>query len=168
MSNDQPTTKKRTLNAADNQDSRGTVVRTSGAGSGVVVPPPIDPRVVGHNLPSRESRLIDERAETQVATTAWLFFARGAKQGQLLELTTDYIPFGLTNDHPITIGDGAIDNLQTAIVKRDGDWFLCDLKSPAGISLNDGLLGVDVPGPHKLGDGDRITIGNTLLIFKKV
>ncbi len=168
MTDDRPTTKKRILNLTGSQDARETAVRRPSATTDGVTPPPIAQQNMGERQPENAKKLADDRAELQLATTAWVFFARGQNQGQLVELSQDYIPIGRTKGCSIIIEDSYSSTIDTLIIKRDNRWLLCDIAAPGVIGVNEGTLGKDVTAPHSLQDGDHITIGKTELIFKRV
>ena len=62
----------------------------------------------------------------------------------------------------IVIGDAKISREHARLIFGNGVWFLLDLSSANGTFLN----GQKVIGQHRLASGDKIKIGDTVLVFE--
>jgi len=131
--------------------------------AGPPLPPPPGPKVTRRLAPERES------ARTQILRTptsthlAWLVFTSGSRFGHELRLTDE----GLLGRNPelcaIVLDDPAVSEQHTRISFEGGQFVVYDLGSTNGTIVN-GSEATKQP----LVDGDRLTLGETELVFIEV
>ena len=134
-------------------------------GWGLVGPPSVE-LFVGNDLKKGdlacEARLQEGEEKVEPAATPTLVVhADGADRTVLL--SRDVMTIGRLPDCDIVLRDKGASR-RHAQLKRDGagTWTITDLGSTNGMKLN----GASVQS-RELGDGDRITIGSTLLVFRR-
>ena len=94
-----------------------------------------------------------------------LHIVEGPMEGQLYKLTGDTIFVGRSQKNDIQIRDKTISRKQIKLFKIGNKFFVEDLKSTNGTLLNGNPI---TPGEgFEIGDGDLITIGDTVLRFSE-
>lgn len=99
-------------------------------------------------------------------TFAWLVVVKGARPGQLYQLTEDKrgLRIGRSGKCNIALGQDGSVSTEHAQVYREGEhWVIHDLASANGTFLNGEQI-----YHQKLEENDRITIGETVLVFKQI
>src|SRR5690606_380275 len=105
----------------------------------------------------RPSEPLAAKGPTVVAARpAWLETPRGR-----FELADRLVSIGRAPSNSIVLDDVAVDGMHAHLEPLDGQWYLRDLGSRGGTWLND--ESVDVP--KRLKSGQRITLGQTELVF---
>lgn len=77
-------------------------------------------------------------------------------------LHADVVTLGRLPECDIQVPDAGASRQHARIARRDGGWVLTDLGSTNGTLVND-----QIAQDHVLEDGDRITIGETVLEFRR-
>lgn len=90
-----------------------------------------------------------------------LFVVRGRDQGRHFQLSQSVLRLGREAGSEIQLFDSEASRTHAEVrVQQDGTWELLDLKSSNGTRVNG-----DVVSKHVLRSGDRVEIGETLMIF---
>ncbi len=92
---------------------------------------------------------------------ASLFIIKGADQGKRFELKAKIVGLGRDNSNPIRLHDTEVSRRHAEVRRVEDTFQLVDLKSANGTYLNDEPVG-EVP----LKTGDRVRLGQTVLIFQ--
>ncbi|MEX2327358.1 MAG: FHA domain-containing protein, partial [Pseudomonadales bacterium] len=90
-----------------------------------------------------------------------LIMIKGDFIGQVYELTSDVTMIGRSDDVDLVVSDISISRRHAMIVNRTEGFHLSDLGSTNGTSLNK----VPVTCPSKLGEGDKVTLGEVTFKF---
>ncbi|MBN1995399.1 MAG: FHA domain-containing protein [Anaerolineae bacterium] len=114
--------------------------------------------------PQAKTELLD----TTPPTFAWVVIREGMRAGKIYHLNPDDTTIGRDTDCDVILDDSAISrqHVKIRVLKNsegEQEFVLHDLATPNGTKLN----GEEVV-KHPLKDGDRIEIGRTVLVFKKV
>ena len=91
-----------------------------------------------------------------------LFYIEGNKQGASYELAPPGASIGREADNDIILDSEESSRYNSKLEFKDGEWFLKDLGSTNGTKLNDVNISTEV----RLSEGDRIKIGNEVLLFR--
>lgn len=126
------------------------------------------PGSVGYAGVVGSSAVKTELLNTSPPTFAWLVMLEGLRPGKIYHLNPDSTTIGRDIDCDIIIDDSAVSrqHVKIRLIKNDDnqkEFVLHDLATPNGTKLN-GQEVVKEP----LQDGDRIEIGRTVLVFKRV
>ncbi|MAI73119.1 MAG: peptide-binding protein [Rhodopirellula sp.] len=90
-----------------------------------------------------------------------LFVVRGRDQGRHFQLSQSVLRLGREAGSDIQLFDSEASRMHAEVrVQQDGTWELLDLNSSNGTRVNG-----DVVSTHVLRSGDRVEIGETLMIF---
>lgn len=117
--------------------------------------PPFEPA----SPPSSKTVILDTKAPIM----AWLVMEKGDRQGQTLRLQAGDTVIGRLGTCDIALNDPAVSR-QHAKVRQEGeDFFIYDLAA-----TNPVLVNKQPVTRHRLVEGDRIELGNTVLVFKRV
>jgi len=92
---------------------------------------------------------------------ASLIFLEGPRAGQELELPEGGLLLGRTGDVDLTLDDLEVSGHHAEIRLKDGAWFITDLNSSNGTSVN----GKEIASV-RLADGDVAEVGHTRLRFR--
>jgi hypothetical protein len=103
----------------------------------------------------------DQTILSSGGSSARLLVEEGILTGQQFTLSQDEAVFGRDSDLALTIQDPEISRRHARIRWQQGEYVLEDLGSTNGTMLN----GVQIREPHVLKNGDRIGVGQTLLLF---
>jgi len=95
-------------------------------------------------------------------TLAYLFMEKGTHVGKEFRLT-EVTSIGRAEDNLIVLDDPAVGRYQAKIKLEDGNFFVYDLAA-----TNPTLVNGQRILKHKLSDGDRIHVGETVLVFKAI
>lgn len=130
--------------------------------------PPARPREIPRRpTPLRADQTVLISQEKAEPTLAWLVITAGAPVGQLFTLNPDTTSIGRDRQNDIVLDDEGCSRQHARVkVEREEEevkFYLFDLASTNGTFVN----GEQVYR-HQLVDGDRVTIGETELVFKKV
>jgi hypothetical protein len=149
------------------------VVREAAAerGWGLVGPPEIEFRTddsLGRGQFGCEATLVEgepEPAPTPSATggEAAIVLLEEGHEARTYQLHKQSVAIGRLPECDIVISDPGASRRHATITREDGgEYVLTDLGSTNGTLVND-----EPVGEHVLSDGDRITIGNTVLEFRR-
>lgn len=109
--------------------------------------------------PSSKTVVLDTKAPTM----AWLVMEKGDRQGQTFRLQAGDTMIGRLGTCDIALNDPAVSR-QHAKVRQEGeDFYIYDLAA-----TNPVLVNKQPVTRHRLVEGDRIELGNTVLVFKRV
>ncbi len=151
------------------EDRKETTVRNLSAPSAPPVAPPLPPPVVAaapaEKIAEQEPAVPSILTETAVA---WLYCIRGKKQGVLLPLEAEFITVGSADNCMLIVEDEQIAHYHAALIKREDGWLICDLGAAGGTLVNNRFAGRDTANPAHLLDGDRIVVGETEFVFKRI
>jgi hypothetical protein len=86
----------------------------------------------------------------------------GPTQGKVFELAKDRISLGRLPESDVLLSDPGASRRHAEIRQQDGGWVIADLGSTNGTMVNELTI-----GERPLQDGDRITIGRTVLEFRR-
>ena len=86
----------------------------------------------------------------------------GPTQGKVFELAKDRISLGRLPESDVLLSDPGASRRHAEIRHQDGGWMIADLGSTNGTMVNELTI-----GERPLHDGDRITIGRTVLEFRR-
>lgn len=125
-------------------------------------PPPPPP--VTHHVADDEVTQVLSTPVTNEALVAWLVVATGAARGRDYRLPGGMLRMGHGPNCEIRIaGDTYISTQHAEITFRQGAFWIKDLNSTNGTFVN------EVPVSEiALGDGDRVKVGMTELVFKSL
>ncbi len=84
------------------------------------------------------------------------------KPGKVFELTKDRVIIGRLPESDVSVNDPGVSRRHAEIRRQDGDFLLVDLGSTNGTRVNEAPIGERV-----LEEGDRITVGRTVLEFRR-
>ena len=93
---------------------------------------------------------------------ATLVLLDGDRASRTFRLHIDVVTLGRLPECDIQVPDAGASRQHARITRRDGGWVLTDLGSTNGTLVNESTI-----GEHALEDGDRITIGATVLEFRR-
>jgi hypothetical protein len=85
----------------------------------------------------------------------------GPSPGKVFALTTDRVSLGRLPESDVLLSDPGASRRHAEIRHQDGRWVIVDLGSTNGTMVNEAKV-----GERQLTDGDRITIGHTVLEFR--
>ena len=85
----------------------------------------------------------------------------GPAPGKVFELTKDRLSLGRLPDSDIPLTDPGASRRHAEIRRENGEWVIADMGSTNGTMVNEHAV-----GERALHDGDRITIGRTVLEFR--
>lgn len=85
----------------------------------------------------------------------------GPAPGKVFELTKDRLSLGRLPDSDIPLADPGASRRHAEIRRENGEWIIADMGSTNGTMVNEHAV-----GERALHDGDRITIGRTVLEFR--
>jgi len=148
------------------------VVRDAAAerGWGLVGPPEIEFRTdesIGRGQFGCEASLVEGEPEPVPAPSgkgggAAIVLLEDGRDAKAYRLDKDTVAIGRLPECDIVISDPGASRRHATITRDDGEYVLTDLGSTNGTIVND-----EPVGEHVLSDGDRITIGNTVLEFRR-
>ena len=84
------------------------------------------------------------------------------KPGKVFELTKDRVIIGRLPESDVSVNDPGVSRRHAEIRRQDGNFLLVDLGSTNGTRVNEAPIGERV-----LEEGDRITVGRTVLEFRR-
>jgi serine phosphatase RsbU (regulator of sigma subunit) len=87
----------------------------------------------------------------------------GDCQGMVFPLHEKVVSIGRGPDNAIQIIDSRMSRRHALVMFNSGSWIVRDMGSKNGVMLNDAQLQVD----QLLANGDRLTIGDTVLVFEQ-
>jgi FhaA, N-terminal domain/FHA domain len=149
------------------------VVRDAAAerGWGLVGPPVIEFRTddsIGRGQFGCEATLVEGEPEPAPAPSARggeaaIVLLQEGHEARTYQLHKQSVAIGRLPECDIVISDPGASRRHATITREDGsEYVLTDLGSTNGTLVND-----EPVGEHVLSDGDRITIGNTVLEFRR-
>lgn len=144
------------------------VVRDAAAerGWGLVGPPEVEFQTdesLGMGRFSCEATLVEGEPEPPPpAPEASLVLMEGGRPATTYRLHTRTVTIGRLPECDVVVEDAGASRRHARISLEDGDHVLTDLGSTNGTLVND-----QVVREHVLADGDRITIGSTVLEFRR-
>ncbi|MDG3005561.1 FHA domain-containing protein [Paludisphaera mucosa] len=100
----------------------------------------------------------------QALRRAWVQVASGRQEGRIYLLARPVCRLGLDERADVGVfGDPAVERAHAEIVRSGDGYVLRNLSRSGATRVN----GVASPGERRLGDGDRIQLGQTSLIFRR-
>ncbi len=103
----------------------------------------------------------EEKVEPVPASAATLLIHEDG-ESRSVALTSDLLTIGRLPDCQVTISDKGASRRHAQIREKDGSYILTDLGSTNGTRLNGQTIQT-----RELSDGDRITIGSTVIEFRE-
>lgn len=94
---------------------------------------------------------------------ASLFVIQGADQGKRFELKSPAVALGRENSNPIRIHDTEVSRRHAEVRQVDNSYRVVDLGSANGTYLN----GQPVEGSSEIRSGDRLQVGQTVMLFSE-
>ena len=107
------------------------------------------------------SKVQAEAAEAPAGGPGVLYLLEGGKPAETFVLDRDVFTIGRLQDADITLSDPGASRRHAEIRRNGSSYVLHDLGSTNGTMLNERAV-----TEHPLSDGDRITIGRTVLEFR--
>ena len=101
--------------------------------------------------------------DKELPAMAWLIMEKGDRPGQEFRLHAGDTLIGRVGTCDIILNDSAVSRQHVKVRLEGKDFYLHDLAATNPTRVN----GQEV-GRHRLMDGDRIELGNTVLVFKRV
>ncbi len=101
------------------------------------------------------------RAPSAIQIPPELVTVAGPAPGKVFELTKDRLSLGRLPDSDIPLADPGASRRHAEIRRENGEWVIADVGSTNGTMVNEHAV-----GERALHDGDRITIGRTVLEFR--
>ena len=95
------------------------------------------------------------------ASFAYLFWLSGVRRGEHASLDPSGTTVGRGGESAVIVDDATVSIEQSRLRIEDGAWFLYDLAATNATSV----AGQPVHR-HQLKDGDRITFGETEMVFR--
>ena len=95
------------------------------------------------------------------ADAAQLVMLQKGKPGRVFELSKDRVIIGRLPESDVSVPDPGVSRRHAEVRRQDGRYVVTDLGSTNGTMVNEAPVGERV-----LEDGDRITIGRTVLEFR--
>ncbi len=103
---------------------------------------------------------------TKDMNRCFLSVERGKQQGQIYELHQEVVRIGRSSKNDFSLDDPTVSLLHARIVcLRESTYGIQDMRSANGSFLNRHILGMG--NIQLLQDGDRIELGEVVLIFHK-
>lgn len=100
----------------------------------------------------------------QALRRSWIQIASGRQEGRIYLLARPVNRLGLDERADVGVfGDSAVERSHAEIVRSGDGYVLRNLSRTGATRVN----GVACPGERKLGDGDRIELGKTSMIFRR-
>ena len=97
-------------------------------------------------------------------TFAWLVAFDGKMRGKVFDLLRGQNLIGRGGQCHIVVTDDFVSEFHAAVREKDGRFVFWDLGSANGTTVN----GEEVTAARALTDGDRITLGKQVFIFKQI
>jgi pSer/pThr/pTyr-binding forkhead associated (FHA) protein len=94
---------------------------------------------------------------------AYLFWMNGVRRGDHVMLRPEGTTLGRSGEAEVALDDPTVSDEHARIRLEGGSWYLYDLAS-----ANSVLVGGEAVHRHSLADKDRLTIGETELMFRQV
>jgi hypothetical protein len=104
----------------------------------------------------------DASSPAFVDTPPELVAVAGPSPGKVFTLTKDRVSLGRLPESDVLLSDPGASRRHAEIRRQDGEWIIADLGSTNGTMVNEHAI-----GERPLHDGDRITIGRTVLEFRR-
>jgi hypothetical protein len=101
-------------------------------------------------------------ANTGAQSDAELVLIENGKRSTAFPLAKDRVTIGRLPESDIVVSDPAASRQHAEIRRREGSFSISDLGSTNGTKVNEAAI-----GEHQLEEGDRITIGRTILEFRR-
>lgn len=121
----------------------------------------------GNRVESAPASAETEILEREPPTFAWVIVTHGRQKGEIVQLSTNTTAIGRDGTNTIQLDDQYVSRSHAKIrAEEDEDgtlqFILYDQGSTGGVFVNNEQV-----YRHALQDGDRMTIGETALIFKR-
>ena len=94
---------------------------------------------------------------------AWLIVERGEREGHQFRLHAGDTSIGRSGDNDIILGDPTVGRQQAKVRLEGNSFYIYDLAATNPTLVNDRRV-----TKHLLEEGDRVQVGNTVLVFKRV
>ena len=78
------------------------------------------------------------------------------------DLSQDRVVIGRLGESDVVLSDPGVSRRHAEVRRQDGDWIISDLGSTNGTMVNESVI-----DERALEEGDRITIGNSVLEFRR-
>jgi hypothetical protein len=129
------------------------------AGPGVApLAPPVMPSFEAAPPPSATVIL-----DTKAPVMAWLVMEKGDRAGQTFRLQAGDTTIGRLGTCDVALNDPSVSRQHAKIRQEGEDFYVYDLAA-----TNPVLVNKQAVTRHRLVEGDRIELGNTVLVFKRV
>jgi pSer/pThr/pTyr-binding forkhead associated (FHA) protein len=92
-----------------------------------------------------------------------LVVVEGLEPGRRFALGTAVCTIGRGTENHVVLPSPAVSNVHASVSQHDGQFWIEDLRSTNGVSVNGAMVRVEEPRP--LGNGDAIRISDHLLLF---
>lgn len=132
------------------------------------VQPGVDAAVEGPAAGEERETKFHGEAPAPLDSVAWFYCLKGLRQGQFHQFKKRRTEFGRAADADFLVEDDYASGHHGAILFDDGAWKICDFASSNGTVVNGKRLGNETQNPLELQDGDRVVIGETELVFKRI
>jgi hypothetical protein len=93
---------------------------------------------------------------------AQLVVIEKGKAGRAFSLTKERVIIGRLEESDLVLADPGVSRRHAEVRRRDGKYVIADLGSTNGTMVNEATI-----GERELEEGDRITIGHTVLEFRR-
>ncbi|HJP65835.1 MAG TPA: FHA domain-containing protein, partial [Actinomycetota bacterium] len=93
---------------------------------------------------------------------AELVLLERGKAGRAFPLGKDRVSIGRLDDSDIALSDPGVSRKHAEVQRRDGEYVVVDLGSTNGTMVNEAVI-----SERTLRPGDRITIGRSVLEFRR-
>jgi len=98
----------------------------------------------------------------EAESTATLVLLDKGKPRKTFALTKDRVIIGRLDESDVVVPDPGVSRRHAEVRRDDGEYILSDLGSTNGTMVNEATI-----GERTLADGDRITVGNSVLEFRR-
>jgi hypothetical protein len=98
----------------------------------------------------------------EAESTARLILLEKGKPRKTFALTKDRVIIGRLDESDVVVPDPGVSRRHAEVRRDDGEYILSDLGSTNGTMVNEATI-----GERTLADGDRITVGNSVLEFRR-
>jgi len=95
------------------------------------------------------------------ALDAELVLIEEGRPGRIFPLAKDRVIIGRLGESDVVLSDPGVSRRHAEVRRQDGGWIISDLGSTNGTRVNEATI-----GERTLEEGDRITIGRTVLEFR--
>ena len=106
---------------------------------------------------------VPEGAAPHVGRGAELVVIEKGKAGKAFPLTKERVIIGRLGESDLVLSDPGVSRRHAEVRREDGKYVIADLGSTNGTMVNEATI-----GERELEEGDRITVGRTVLEFRRL